>query len=72
MAAEKNALSYEEAMTKLEEIVTQLENGSLSLEDALKLFEEGTGLANACHKMLDEAEQKITQINQSFKDEASL
>ena len=61
--AEKKELTYEEAMTRLEKIVSMLETDTLSLDDSLKLFEEGTKLARICNKTLDEAELKITKLN---------
>lgn len=51
--------SFEESLKKLETIVDQLEKGDLSLEDSIKLFEEGVGLSAACKKELDEAEGKV-------------
>lgn len=51
--------SFEESLKKLETIVDQLEKGDLSLEDSLKLFEEGVGLSSACKKELDTAEGKV-------------
>jgi exodeoxyribonuclease VII small subunit len=51
--------SLEESLKKLETIVDQLEKGDLSLEDSLKLFEEGIGLSAACKKEIDDAEGKV-------------
>ncbi len=51
--------SFEESLKRLETIVDQLEKGDRSLEDSLKLFEEGVGLSAACKKELDEAEGKV-------------
>jgi exodeoxyribonuclease VII small subunit len=51
--------SFEESLTKLEEIVAKLERGDLSLEDSVKLFEEGTRLSADCRKQLEEAEGKV-------------
>jgi len=51
--------SFEESLKKLESIVDKLERGDLSLEDSLKLFEEGVGLSAACKKELEEAEGKV-------------
>lgn len=62
-------MTYEEAMTRLEKIVSMLENDTLSLDDSLKLFEEGTKLARFCNKTLDEAELKITKLG-SEEEEA--
>ena len=39
-----------------------LEKGDLPLSDSLSLYEEGTGLINACSKMLDDAEQKVVKL----------
>lgn len=63
--------SYEEAITALEDIVSKLESGEVSLDESLKLFEEGTKLAAFCSTALDTAEQKIRTISQvNVKDEA--
>ena len=52
-------LKFEDCLTRLEQIVGQLEAGTLSLEDSLKVFEEGIGLARHCAKYLAEAERRI-------------
>ncbi len=57
-------MSYEESLKRLEEIVAKLEDGNLSLEDSLKLYEEGAVLSEKCRKMLSEAKLKITNINE--------
>ncbi len=54
--------SFEESLTKLEEIVAKLERGDLSLEDSVKLFEEGTRLSADCRKQLEEAEGKVEML----------
>jgi exodeoxyribonuclease VII small subunit len=54
--------SFEESLKKLETIVEQLEKGDLTLEDSLKLFEEGIGLSATCKKELDEAEGKVQML----------
>lgn len=59
--AEKK-LSFEQSLTRLEEIVRHLEKGDLPLNESLALFEEGTGLISACSNMLDEAEQKVMKL----------
>lgn len=61
-------MTYEEAMNRLEKIVSMLENDTLSLDDSLKLFEEGTKLARFCNKTLDEAELKITKLGNEEED----
>jgi exodeoxyribonuclease VII small subunit len=50
---------FEDAITRLEEIVNGLEKGDLSLDKSLKMFEEGVRLSKSCLKMLDEAQQKV-------------
>ncbi len=56
-------MNYEKAIERLEEIVDRLENGNLSLEDMMKLYEEGTLLAAKCSKSLDDAQLKITELS---------
>ncbi len=56
--------TYEESMQKLEQIVSRLESGEATLDESLKLFEEGAKLAAFCSKALDTAEQKITTLTQ--------
>ena len=59
--AEKQ-LSFEQAMARLEEVVKRLESGEGSLDEAMKLFEEGSKLSAKCTAMLDKAEQKVTRL----------
>ena len=58
----KQELSFEQSMQRLEQIVRLLEKGDAPLEDAMKLFEEGTVLAACCDKLLDSAEKKIVKL----------
>lgn len=51
--------TFEQAVKRLEEIVSDLENGQLGLEDSLKRYEEGIGLIRVCGQQLKDAEQKI-------------
>lgn len=53
-------LTYEKAMTRLEEIVSLLEKNDVSLDDSIKLFEEGTRLTAFCSEKLKNAKTKIT------------
>src|SRR5439155_18005849 len=50
---------FETALKRLEEIVTRLENGELTLDSALQLFEEGIKLSRFCHTRLEEAERRV-------------
>jgi exodeoxyribonuclease VII small subunit len=54
--------SFEESLKRLETVVDQLEKGELSLEDSLKLFEEGTQLTASCKQELDAAEGKVQML----------
>ena len=58
----KNNNTFEENLTRLEQIVRSLEQGEVPLEESLKLFQEGTGLVASCGKLLDEAEMEIKKI----------
>lgn len=58
----KKTLKFDEMLVRLEEIVRQLEKGEASLEESLKLYEEGAGLLRLCTKQLDEAEQTIVRL----------
>jgi exodeoxyribonuclease VII small subunit len=53
---------FENSLKRLEAIVDKLEKGDLSLEESLKLFEEGVALSAACKKELDAAEGKIQKL----------
>lgn len=54
-----NNITFESAMSRLEEIVGQLEGGKVSLDASLKLYEEGISLVRFCSETLDNAERKI-------------
>lgn len=60
---------FEKDMEKLEEIVAALEEGELSLDDAMKRFEEGIKLAKRCEKALSEAEKKIEILTKNADGE---
>jgi exodeoxyribonuclease VII small subunit len=57
--------SFGEGLKRLEKIVRELEEGDLSLEEALSLFEEGIRLTRLCNKKLEEAEGKIKLLLQA-------
>jgi exodeoxyribonuclease VII small subunit len=50
---------FERCLARLEEIVRQLENANLSLDEAMKLFEEGVTLSRDCQKQLEQAEGRV-------------
>ena len=60
-------MKFEEAISKLEKIVDQMEKGDLTLDQALKKYEEGIRLSRLCTKALDEARKKI-EIVEEGKD----
>ena len=53
---------FEASLKKLEGLVDQMESGELSLEDSLKIFEEGIKLTRECQKALKEVEQKVSLL----------
>jgi len=61
-------LTYEEAIAKLSEIVQTLDRGEASLEESIKLFEEGTKLTGHCQKLLKKAEQKVVKLTQTGEE----
>lgn len=63
---------FEEALNKLETIVQQLEKGELSLEDSVRLFEQGVQLSTACRKELDTAEGRVQKLIVQREGELSL
>ena len=52
-------LKFEDALKQLEKIVNELEAGDMTLEDAVKKYEEGIKISKFCNKKLDETEKKI-------------
>lgn len=55
----KKKMSFEEAMTELEEKVRGLESGNLTLEQSLKAFSEAISLINVCNNQLDGAKEQV-------------
>lgn len=55
--------TFEQAVARLEEIVKALDDGDLKLDEALKLFEEGTKLARICSSRLSEAQGKLESLS---------
>lgn len=60
-------VSYEKAREELTKVVEQLEAGSATLEESLKLWERGEELANICQELLDGAKAKIEKIESAKK-----
>ncbi len=59
MTKKKSAVSFEDSLSELEQLVETMEKGDLSLEDSLKSFERGVQLTRTCQKAIKEAEQKV-------------
>lgn len=60
--SEREELSFEEALERLEKIVNKLESGDLGLEESLNDFERGIKLSKLCSQTLQEAEEKVEMI----------
>ncbi len=70
---EENGKTFEDSLNELEKIATNLENGELGLEEAIKEFEKGMKLSKECTEKLDDAEKRINILVQgedgSLKEE---
>ncbi|HEX4580309.1 MAG TPA: exodeoxyribonuclease VII small subunit [Candidatus Dormibacteraeota bacterium] len=62
MADDLTTLSYEAALSELDEIIARLERGDVDLEAAITAYERGAALTRHCAELLDRTEQKITQL----------
>lgn len=58
----KDNLSFEEALSRLEEISSKLDSGKIGLEESISLYEQGSELLGYCEKLLDVAEQKVNLL----------
>jgi len=63
---------FEDALKELEDVVARLEKGELSLEESLRLYERGIGLARHCHAKLEEAEGKIELLMKDARGDVAL
>jgi len=68
-AKKTESLNFESAMTELENLVTKIEAGNLSLEESLKEFEKGIALSRVCQKALTNAEQRVKILSEDGKGE---
>ncbi len=74
-------MEFEKKLSRLEEIVQKMEKGDLTLDDSLKLFEEGIKLSRDCQSQLTKAEAQVKKlvsidvsgkaVTEPFKDEES-
>ena len=65
----KTSDSFEKDMKELEDIVVQMNQGSLSLEKSMELFEKGLKLSKKCSSRLNQAQQKVQKIVNSNTNE---
>lgn len=65
-------LSFESAMIELEELVTKIETGNLSLEDSLKEFENGIKLSRVCQSALKDAENRVKILSDDEEQDFSV
>lgn len=70
--SKKEEVNFEELIEKLEEITNKLEKEQLSLDESVKLFEEGMKISKDCNSKLEDAEKRITILindNNEIKEE---
>lgn len=58
-------ISFEASLNELEKIVAELENGNVSLDESIELFERGMELTNVCRKKLETASRKIKTLTEA-------
>ena len=61
----ENEMSFEKALLRLEEITRMLESGSATLDESLKLFEEGVVLVRLCNSQIENAKLRVLKVNTS-------
>ena len=60
--------TFEDALTELENHVRKLDGGELALEDSLATFESGVRLVRECSELLDDAEQRVTELTENSSE----
>lgn len=68
-AQESAELGFDDIVTRLRTVVDRLEQGNLSLEDSLRAYEDGVGLARRGHELLDGAEKRVELLVRARGDE---
>jgi len=66
------SVSFEDSFKRLSEMAEQLEAGGLSLAEATSRFEEGMKLVQFCNELLSNAEQKITELKETYRPNSAL
>ena len=64
----KKTSSFENILSRLQEISELLESDEISLEDSISLYEEGINLSKVCYELLDKAELKVTELKAQFEN----
>jgi len=62
MSSNTENKNFEDSLLELEDIVEKLENGQISLQESMEMFERGIKLAGICNNILQESEQRIEQL----------
>lgn len=65
----KKIISFEESLKRLQEISEILESNEATLEESIKLYEEGMLLSKKCYEELSKAELKVQELNKNFEEE---
>ncbi|MGH2575350.1 MAG: exodeoxyribonuclease VII small subunit [Ignavibacteria bacterium] len=68
----KTEKTFEDSFSRLEKILELLESDDVSLEDTIKLYEEGLTLTKICYDKLSKAELRIKEINKSIKGDLEI
>jgi exodeoxyribonuclease VII small subunit len=63
--SDQDQVPYEQLIERLEELVTQLEGGGLSMDEAITTYEQGVALSAQAQRLLDTAEQRIRELRES-------
>ena len=69
--SEKKEMTYEQAVSELEEIISKLESGEASLDDSIALYSRGMELSKFCKEKLDAIEKKISILSQDGASESA-
>ncbi|HAU51362.1 MAG: exodeoxyribonuclease VII small subunit [Saccharofermentanaceae bacterium] len=69
--SDKIEMTYEQAVSELEEIISKLESGEASLDDSIALYSRGMELSKFCKEKLDAIEKKISILSQDGANESA-
>ncbi|RPI15624.1 MAG: exodeoxyribonuclease VII small subunit [Ignavibacteriae bacterium] len=72
MKSSKNLKSFEECFSRLEKILERLESEDVTLDETIKLYEEGLTLTKSCYDKLTGAEMRIKEINKNLKGDIEI